>query len=166
MNKPGQRFGGEHTWARRDGLFTGACSAIAAAAGVDELVQTSQRNEGVGMIFLALSLFGFYVAGRMLWTYRRLQKGLGLTRRGLENLALMDHPDRQDWMRSFYIGLGAGAAGVSAAWQGGEFFAGSNPDRTSLGALAVTVAVICFLIAGYYWRQYRNKRSQALRDQF
>ena len=157
MNEPGQRSGGEHTWARRDGLFTGACSAIAAAAGVDELVQTSQRNVGVGMIFLALSLLGFYVAGRMLWTYRRLQKGLGLTRRGLENLALM---------RSFYIGLGAGAGGVSAAWQGGEFFAGSNPDRTSLGALAVIVAVICFLIAGYCWRQYRNKRSQALRDQF
>lgn len=166
MNKPGQRSGGEHTWARRGGLFTGACSAIAAAAGVDELVQTSQRNVGGGLILLALSLFGFYVAGRMLWTYRRLQKGLGLTRRGLENLALMDHPDRQDWMRSFYIGLGAGAGGVSAAWQGGEFFAGSNPDRTTLGALAVTVAVICFLIAGYCWRQYRNKRSQALRDQF
>ena len=117
------------------------------------------------MLCLALSLLLFYTAGRMLWTYRRLRTGLGLTRRGLDNLALLDHPNRHDWMRSFYIGLGAGAAGVSAAWQGGEYFAGSTPYGTSLGALAITVAVICFLIAGYYWRQYRNKRSQALRDQ-
>ena len=117
------------------------------------------------MLCLALSLLLFYTAGRMLWTYRRLRKGLVLTQRGLDNLTLLDHPDRYEWMRSFYIALGAGAAGVSAAWQGGEFFAGSNPDGTSLGALAVTVAVLCFLIAGYCWRQYRNKRSQALRDQ-
>jgi hypothetical protein len=66
MNEPGQRSGGEHTWARRDGLFTGACSAIAAAAGVDAFVQASQRNIGVGVFFLACSLFGFYIAGRML----------------------------------------------------------------------------------------------------
>jgi hypothetical protein len=165
MNEPAKSSGAQHNWARRGGLFTAACSAIAAAAGVDEFVQASQRNIGVGVFFLACSLFGFYIAGCMLWTYRRLRKGLGLTQGGLDNLALLDHPDRQSWMRSFYIGLGAGAAGVSAAWQGGEFFAGSNPDGTSLGALAITVAVICFLIAGYCWRQYRNKRSQALRDQ-
>jgi hypothetical protein len=165
MNKPGKRSGGEYNWARDVGLFTGACGAIAAAVGVDEFVQASPRNIGGGMLCLTLSLLLFYPAGRMLWTYRRLRKGLGLTQRGLDNFALQDHPNRHDWMRSFYIGLGAGAAGVSAAWQGGEFIAGSKPYGTSLGALAITVAVICFLSAGYYWRQYRNKRSQALRDQ-
>ena len=81
----------------------------------------------------------------MLWTYRRLRKGLGLTQRALDNLALLDHPNPYDWMRSFYIGLGAGAAVLSAASQGGEYFARSKPYGTSLGALAITVAVICFL---------------------
>jgi hypothetical protein len=141
-----------------------ACGAIAAAPGVYDLVQAPQRI-GEEMVLFAFSLFFFYLAGCMLWTHRRLRKGLGLTQRGLDNLALLDHPNRYDWMRSFYIGLGAAAGGVSAAWQGGEFFAGSHPYGTSLGAFAVTVAVICFLIAGYCWRQYRNKRSQALRDQ-
>jgi hypothetical protein len=164
MNGPAKSSGGEHNWARNAGLFTGACGAIAAAPGVYDLVQAPQRI-GEEMFLFASSLFFFYLAGRMLWTYRRLRKGLGLTQHGLDNLALLDHPNRHDWMRSFYIGLGAGAAGVSAAWQGGEYFAGSKPYGTSLGALAITVAVICFLIAGYYWRQYRNKRSQALRGQ-
>jgi hypothetical protein len=41
--------------------------------------------------------------------------------------------------------------------------AGSKPYATSLGAIAFTVAVICFSIAGYCWRQYRTKRSRALR---
>ena len=59
----------------------------------------------------------------------------------------------------------AALACCCAAWQGGEFIAGSKPYGTSLGVLAITVAVICFLIAGYCWRQYRNERSQALRDQ-
>jgi hypothetical protein len=110
MNEPAKSSGGEHNWARNAGLFTGACGAIAAATGVDEFVQASQRNIGAGMLCLACSLIGFYIAGRMLWTYRRLRKG-------------------HDWMRSFYIGLGAGAAGVSAAWQGGEYFA--VPSRTA-----------------------------------
>lgn len=166
MNEPAKSSGAQHNWAHRDVLFIAACSAIAAAAGVDEFVDASQRSIGAGVSFLACSLFGFYVAGRALWTYRRLRKGLGLTQLQLDTLALLDHPGRQDWMRSFNIGLGAFAAGVSFASQGREFFAGSNPDRTSLGALTVTVAVICFLIAGYCWRQYRNKRSEALRDQF
>ena len=112
MNKPGQRSSGEHTWARSFGLLTGACGAIAAAAGVDEFVQASQRNIGAGMSILAISLLLFYIAGRFLWTYRCLQKGLGLPQSGLDNLALQDHPNRHDWMRSFYIALGAAAAGV------------------------------------------------------
>jgi hypothetical protein len=165
MNKPGQRSSGEHTWARSFGLLTGACGAIAAAAGVDEFVQASQRNIGVGILFLAFSLSFFFIAGYLLWTYRRLRKGLGLPQRWLDDLALRDHPNRYDLMRSFYIALGAAAAGVWSAWQGGEFFAGSKPSGTSLGVLAITVAVICFLIAGYCWRRYRDKRAQALRDQ-
>jgi hypothetical protein len=165
VNEPAKSSRGQHNWARNPGLFTGACGAIAAVAGVDEFVQASQRNIGAGVFFLAFSLSFFYMAGRMLWTYRRLQKGLGLTQRGLDNLALLDHPNRYDWMRSFYIVLGAAAAGVSATRQGWKFFAGSNPYGTSLGVFAITVAVICFLIAGYCWRQYRNKRAQALRDQ-
>jgi hypothetical protein len=165
MNERAKSSGGQHNWARDAGLFTGACGAIGAAAGVDEFVQASQRNIGAGMSILAISLLLFYIAGRFLWTYRCLQKGLGLPQSGLDNLALQDHPNRHDWMRSFYIALGAAAAGVWSAWQGGEFLAGSKPYGTSLGVLAITVAVICFLIAGYCWRRYRNKRAQALRDQ-
>jgi hypothetical protein len=120
MNKHDQRFGGEHSWALKTGLFTGACSAIAAAGGVDDLVQTSQRNVAQEIVFFGFSLVGFYIAGCMLWTYRRLQKGLGLTRRGLESLELADHPDRPNWMRHYYIGFGAGATGVWVAWQGGK----------------------------------------------
>jgi hypothetical protein len=165
MNKRDQSSGGQHTWARRDGLFAGACSAVVAAAGVDDLVQASQRNIGQGVLFLGLSLFGFYIAGRMLWTYRRLRKGLGLTRRGLDNLALLDHPDRQDWMRPFYLGLGAGAAGVSAAWQGGEFFAGSDPDREVWEPSPSASRSFASRSPDTAGRQYRNKRSQALRDQ-
>jgi hypothetical protein len=165
MNEPAKSSGGQHNWARDAGLFTGACGAIGAAAGVDEFVQASQRNIGAGIIFLAFSLFFFFIAGYLLWTYRRLRKGLGLPQRWVDDLALRDHPNRYDLMRWFYIALGAAAAGVWSAWQGWEFFAGSNPYGTSLGVFAITVAVICLLIAGYCWRQYRNKRAQALRDQ-
>jgi hypothetical protein len=51
MNEPSQRSGGQHNWARNAGLFTGACGAIAAAAGVDEFVQVAlavyHRHQGI-----------------------------------------------------------------------------------------------------------------------
>jgi cbb3-type cytochrome oxidase subunit 3 len=101
----------------------------------------------------------------MVWTYRRLRKGHGLTDRALGNLALADDPDRPKRMRLLYIGLAAGAAGVAAAYQGGQMLTGSRPDGASAGAAAVTVAVICFLVAGYFWWRYRKERSRAKRDQ-
>jgi H+/gluconate symporter-like permease len=67
-------------------------------------------------------------------------------------------------MRLQYIALGAGAGGAWVAWQGGAMLASSKPYRTTLGATGVIIAVICFSIAAYFWRQYRKKRSQAIRD--
>jgi hypothetical protein len=165
MHEPDQRSGVKLTGLLKTGLFTAAVSAVVAAGGVDDLIQASQRNVSEGIVFCASSLLGFHIAGRMFWTYRRLQKGHGLTGRALDNLALLDDPDRPNRMRLLYIGLAAGAAGVSAAYQGGAMLAGSKPYGTAVGAIAVTVAVICFSIAGYFWSQYRKKRSQAIRDQ-
>ena len=168
MHEPDQRSGVKlpalSAAMLKTGLFFGAVSAVVAAGGVDDLVQVSQRNVGQGIVLFAFSLPGFYLAGRMLWTYRRLQKGHGLTRRALDNLALLDHPDRPNWMRLLYIALGVGAGGASAAWQGAAMLASSKPYHTSLGATAVIIAVISFLIAGYFWWRYCKKRSRAIRD--
>jgi hypothetical protein len=165
MHDSDQRPGVKVTGLLQLGLFSAAVSAVVAAGGVDDLIWASPRNISEGITFCASSLFGFSVAGRMVWTYRRLRKGHGLTDRALGNLALLDDPGRPKRIRLLYIGLAAGAAGVVAAYQGGEMLAGSTPDGTSVGAVAVTVAVICFLVAGYFWWQYRKERSRAIRDQ-
>jgi hypothetical protein len=165
MHDSDQRPGVKVTGLLQLGLFFAAVSAAVAAGGVDDLILASQRKVSEGITFCAFSLLGFYLAGRMVWTYRRLRKGHGLTDRALGNLALLDDPGRPKRMRLLYIGLGAGAAGVAAAYQGGEMLAGSRPYGTSAGAVAITVAVICFSIAGYFWRLYRKERSRAIRDQ-
>jgi MFS family permease len=165
MHESDQRPGVKVTGLLQLGLFVAAVSAAVAAGGVDDLIWASPRNVSEGITFCGFSLLGFSVAGRMVWTYRRLRKGHGLTDRALGNLALLDDPDRPRRMRLLYIGLGAGAAGVVAAYQGEQLLAGSRPDGTSAGAAAVTVAVICFLVAGYFWWQYRKERSRAKRDQ-
>jgi hypothetical protein len=165
MHDSDQRTGVKVTGLLQLGLFFAAVSAAVAAGGADDLLWASPRNVSEGITFCAFSLLGFSVAGRMAWTYRRLRKGHGLTDRALGNLALLDDPDRPRRMRLLYIGLAAGAAGAEAAYQGGKMLAGSRPDGVSVGAVAVTVAVICFLVAGYFWWQYRKARSRAIRDQ-
>lgn len=165
MHDSDQRPGIKVTGLLQLGLFVAAVSAAVAAGGADDLFWASPRNVSEGIVFCAFSLLGFSVAGRMAWTYRRLGKGHGLTDRGLGNLALLDDPGRPRRMRLLYIGLAAGAGGVTAAYQGGEMLAGSRPDSTGAGAAAVTVAVLCFLVAGYFWWQYRKDRSRAIRDQ-
>jgi hypothetical protein len=165
MHDSDQRPGVKVTGLLQLGLFFAAVSAAMAAGGVDDLIWASPRNVSEGITFCGFSLLGFYVAGSMLWTYRRLRRGRPLTGRALGNLALLDDPDRPKRMRLLYIGRGAGAAGVVAAYQGGEMLARSKPYGTSTGAIAVAVAVICFSIAGYFWWQYRKERSRAIRDQ-
>jgi hypothetical protein len=164
MHGPDQRHGVKLTGLIKVGLFFAAVSAVVAAVGVSILIHASQGSLSSGIAGCVVSLPGFYIAGRMLWTYRRLQKH-PLTGRALDKLALLDDPDRPYRMRLLYIGLAAGAAGVSAAYQGGAMLAGSKPYGTAVGAIAVIVAVICFSIAGYFWGQYRKKRSQLVRDQ-
>jgi cbb3-type cytochrome oxidase subunit 3 len=165
MRDSDQRPGVKVTGLLQLGLFFAAVSAAVAAGGADDLIWASPRNVSEGITFCGFSLLGFCVAGRMVWTYRRMRKGHGLTDRALANLALVDDPDRPKRMRLLYIGLAAGAAGAEAAYQGRQILAGSRPDGTSVGAAAVTVAVICFLVAGYFWWQYRKERSRAKRDQ-
>ena len=165
MRDSDQRPGVKVTGLLQLGLFFAAVSAAVAAGGIDDLIWASQRNVSEGITFCGCSLLGFYVAGRMVWTYRRLRKGHGLTDRALGNLALVDDPDRPKRMRLLYIGLTAGAAGIAAAYQGKQMLAGSRPYGTSAGAVAIAVAVICFLVAGYFWWQYRKERFRAIRDQ-
>jgi uncharacterized iron-regulated membrane protein len=165
MHGSDQRPGIKVTGLLQLGLFVAAVSAAVAAGAADDLIWASPRNVSEGIAFCAFSLFGFSVAGRVLWTYRRLCKGYGLTDRALGNLALVDDPGRPRRMRLLYVGLAAGAGGVEAAYQGGQMLSGSRPDGTSVGAVAVGVAVICFLVTGYFWWQYRKARSQAIKDQ-
>jgi uncharacterized iron-regulated membrane protein len=165
MHDSDQRPGIKVTGLLQLGLFVAAVSAAVAAGGADDLIWASPRNVTEGIVFCAVSLIGFFVAGRMVWTYRRLRKGYGLSDRALGNLALVDDPGRPRRMRLVYIGLAAAAGGVAAADQGVRMLASSEPDGTSVGAVAVGVAVICFLVAGYFWWQYRKARSQAIRDQ-
>jgi hypothetical protein len=165
MSDSDRRPGVKVTGLLQLGLFVAAVSAAVAAGGADDLIWASPRNLGEGIAFCAFSLFGFSVAGRMMWTYRRLRKGHGLTNRGLGNLALLDDPGRPRRMRLLYIGLAVSAGGVAAAYQGGIVLAGARRDSASAGAAAITIAVICFLVAGYFWWQYRKERSRALRDQ-
>jgi cbb3-type cytochrome oxidase subunit 3 len=165
MHDSDQRPGLKVTGLLQLGLFFAAVSAAVVAGGADDFIWASPRNVSEGIAFCVFSLIGFSVAGRMLWTYRRLRKGQALPERALGNLALVDDPGRPRRMRLLYIGLAAAAGGAECAFQGGHMLADSKPDSTTVGAVAVGVAVICFLVAGYFWWQYRKARSQAIRDQ-
>src|ERR1700761_989824 len=132
MHDFGQRPGVTVTGLLQLGLFAAAVSVAVAAGGADDLFWASPRNMSEGMTFCAFSLYGFSFAGRMVWKYQRLRAGRALTDRELGNLALLDDPGRPRRLRLLYIGLAAGAAGVIAAWQGGQMLAGSTADGTSV----------------------------------
>ena len=77
MHEPDQRPGLKVTGLLQIGLFAAAASAVVAAGGVSELIPASHRNVSRGLIRLAGSLYGFSIAGRLWWTYRRQQQGRG-----------------------------------------------------------------------------------------
>lgn len=107
MHDSDQRPGVKLAGLLQMGLFFAAVSVAVAAGGIDDLIQASRRNVNQGIAFCAFNLLGFYVAGSMLRTYRRSRKGRGLTGRALDNLALLDDPDRPKRIRLLYVGTTA-----------------------------------------------------------
>jgi hypothetical protein len=161
VREPDRRYGVELTELIKVGLIFAAVGAVIAAMGISVLVHAARGGLGMGIAGLATSLLVFYVAGRMFWTYRHFKKHPQLGR-GLDSPPLLVDPDQPYRMRLLIIGLAVGAGGGSVAYEGGSVLASSKPYSTTIGTIAVIIAVICFSIAGRFFWKYHKRRSHLI----